>query len=90
MRHRLSRISNLLDRVEAAMSKASMREDVQRFYDTGERPTSEPAASFVVLLEAFGRMADASIGGDYEQACKDYEQACQRWDRAEQGVKWVA
>lgn len=89
MRNRFSRISKLLRRAETAMSKASMRADVQRFYATGENPTSEPAKSFVNLMAAFDRMADASVGGDYEQAASDYERAVKAWERAERGIEWA-
>jgi len=90
MRNRFFRISKLLRRAETAMSKASMRADVQRFYATGEKPTSEPAKSFVALLESFDRMTDASVGGDgYEQAAADYERAVKAWDQAERGIQWT-
>ena len=90
MRNRFSRISKLLRRAETAMSKASMRADVQRFYATGEKPTSEPAASFVNLMATFDRMTDASVGGDdYGQAAADYERAAKAWDQAERGIEWA-
>jgi len=93
MRQRLSRIGKLLRRAERLTGKASMREAVQRFYDTGEKPTSEPAASFVNLLSSFDKMIDASVGGplaDYEQAREMYEAACRRWERTERGIEWTA
>lgn len=88
MRQRLSRISKLLRRAERLMGKSAMHAAVQRFYDTGEKPTSEPAASFVGLLETFDRMIDSSIGcGDYDEAREAYEAACRRWKRAERGLE---
>jgi len=91
MRQRLSRIGKLLHRAERAMGKEAMREDVQRFYSTGEKPTSEPAASFVNLLQSFDRMIDASVGGsDYGAAREMYEAACRRWERTERGIEWTA
>ena len=88
MRRRLSRIGKLLHRAERAMGKSAMHEALQRFYDTGEKPTSEPAASFVNLLESFDRMIDASVGGgDYDAARVEYEAAVKRWKRAEKGVE---
>ena len=91
MRNRFSRISKLLRRAETAMSKASMRADVQRFYATGEKPTSEPAKSFVALLESFDRMIDASVGGgDYDAAREAYEAAVCRWEKAEKDIRWTA
>jgi len=91
MRRRLSKIGKLLHRAERAMGKEAMREDVQKFYTKGERPTSEPAASFVNLLQAFDRMIDQSIGGgDYDQARADYEAAVKRWERAQRGIEWTA
>ena len=93
MRQRLSRIGKLLHRAERAMGKEAMREDVQRFYSTGEKPTSEPAASFVNLLSSFDKMIDVSVGGplaDYDQAREAYEAACRRWEKAEKGIEWTA
>lgn len=91
MRQRLSRISKLLRRAERRMGKSAMHEAVQRFYDTGERPTSEPAASFVALLESFERMLDASIGGgDYDAAREVYQVAVRQWEKVERGVAWTA
>ena len=87
MRRRLSRIGKWWHRAERAMGKEAMREDVQRFYSTGEKPTSEPAASFVNLLESFDRMIDASVGGgDYDAARVAYETAVKRWQKAEKGA----
>lgn len=87
---RLSRIAKMLRRAERRADKAAMRAAVQRYYETGERPTSEPAASFVNLLQAFERMADASVGGgDYEAARADYEAAVTRWQQAEKGIEWT-
>ena len=91
MKRRLSRIGKLLHRAERAMGKEAMREDVQRFYSTGEKPTSEPAASFVNLLQSFDRMIDASVGGgDYGAAREAYEAAVKRWEKAEKGISWTA
>lgn len=91
MGQRLSRLGKLLRRAERSMNKASMREAVQKFYTKGERPTSEPAASFVNLLQAFDRVVDASVGGgDYDQARADYEAAVNRWEKAERGIEWTA
>ena len=91
MRQRLTRISKLLNRAERLMDKASMREAVQRYFDTGERPTTEPAASFVNLLRSFDRMIDASVGGgDYGTAREAYEAAVKRWERTERGIEWTA
>ena len=90
MRQRLFRIGKLLRRAERLMDKASMREDVQRFYDDGIMPESEPAQSFALLMQAFDRMIDASVGGgNYEQAREAYEAACRRWERAEKGLEWT-
>jgi len=90
MRNRFSRIRKLLSQAERAMSKQSMRRDVQRFYDTGELPQTEPARSFVVLMQSFDKLTDASVGGsDYEEAQADYEQAVRRWEKAESGIEWV-
>lgn len=87
MRQRLSRISKLLRRAERLMGKSALAEALQRFYDTGEKPTSEPAASFVNLLSSFDKMIDASVGGgNYEQAHGTYEGACRRWAKAEKGA----
>jgi len=91
MRQRLFRIGKLLRRAERLTGKASMREDVQRYFDTGERPTTEPAASFVNLLRSFDRMIDASVGGgDYGTAREAYEAAVKRWERTERGIEWTA
>ena len=88
MRQRLTRISKLLNQAERWMGKSAMHATIQWFYDTGEKPTSEPAASFVNLLESFDRMIDASVGGgDYGQARVEYEAAVKRWKRAEKGVE---
>ncbi len=90
MRQRLTRISKLLRRAELSMDKANMREDVARFYDTGKRPATEPASTFVTLLEAFDKLTDASVGGnDYDQAVAEYERACKQWDQAERGIRWT-
>ncbi|HNY81074.1 MAG: hypothetical protein RBS72_20595 [Sedimentisphaerales bacterium] len=87
MRQRLTRISKLLNQAERWMGKSAMHEALQRFYDTGEKPTSEPAASFVNLLESFDRMIDASVGGgDYDAARVAYETAVKRWQKAEKGA----
>ena len=91
MRQRLTRISKLLNQAERWMGKSAMHEALQRFYDTGEKPTSEPAASFVNLFRSFDRMIDASVGGgNYEQAREAYEAACRRWEKAEKGIEWTA
>jgi len=90
MSQRKARINRIMQRAERLMSKASMRADVQRFYATGEKPTSEPAASFVNLMATFDRMTDASVGGDdYGQAAADYERAAKAWDQAERGIEWA-
>ena len=87
MRQRLTRISKLLNQAERRMGKSAMHEALQRFYDTGEKPTSEPAASFVNLFRSFDRMIDASVGGgDYDAARVAYETAVKRWQKAEKGA----
>ena len=91
MRQRLFRIGKLLRRAERLMDKASMREDVQRFYDDGIMPESEPAQSFALLMQAFDRMIDASVGGgDYDAAREAYEAAVCRWEKAEKDIRWTA
>ncbi|HRV48163.1 MAG TPA: hypothetical protein P5068_10385 [Sedimentisphaerales bacterium] len=88
---RLERIEQRLCRVQQRMRKSQMRGDIQRFHETGQLPQSEPAASFVNLLQAFDRMIDASVGGgDYDQAREAYEAACRRWEKAEKGIEWTA
>jgi len=91
MRQRLSRISKLMRRAERLMGKSAMHEALQRFYSDGVVPESEPAASFVNLLESFDRMIDASVGGgDYDAARVKYGEAVKRWQAAEKGVAWTA
>lgn len=88
---RLERIEQRLCRVQQRMRKSQMRGDIQRFHETGQLPQSEPAASFVNLLQAFDRVVDASVGGgDYDQARADYEAAVNRWEKAERGIEWTA
>lgn len=90
MRNRFARIRKLLNRAEKAMQKQSMRVDIQKYFDTGVLPESEPAKSFVDLMAAFDRMTDASVGGDdYEQAAGDYERAVKTWEQAEIGIQWT-
>lgn len=91
MRQRLSRLSKLLRRAERAMGKATLHAAIQRFYDDGIMPESEPAQSFALLMQAFDRMIDASVGGgDYDAAREAYEAAVCRWEKAEKGISWTA
>ena len=91
MRQRLSRISKLMRRAERLMGKSAMHEAVQRYFADGVVPTTEPAQSFALLMQAFDRMIDASVGGgDYDAAREAYEAAVCRWEKAEKGISWTA
>lgn len=77
-------------RAEAVLSKAQMRRDIELYRTTGKRPTTEPAASFANMLDAFDRVCDASIGGgDYPEAVAAYNEAAERLKKAEEGITWT-
>lgn len=64
-----------------------MRKQIDHYFTTGERPTTEPAASYIDLIQAFDDVANASIGGqDYDEAVERYGRAQERYRQASQEV----
>jgi len=91
VRRQLGRIEQRFRLVQQRMRKSQMRGDIERFHATGQLPISEPALSFALLMQAFQRMADTSVGGggDFERAEQDYRAALIRWNNQERGIEWM-
>jgi len=69
------------------LAQRRMRKQVDRYFATGKRPENKAAVSYVALLEAFDRVANASIGGQgYEQAVEAYRAAQERYEQASREV----
>ncbi len=83
-----SQLRGLYREARRRLAQRRMRKQVDRYFATGTRPAHEPAASYVALMEAFDRVANASIGGQgYEQAVEQYRAAEERYEQASREVQ---
>jgi len=87
MKQHLRSVAKRLGAVLAKLRQRRMIEEFQEYGATGKEPQSELGKAYVDLTEAFGRVADASIGGKgYEQAVEAYRAAEERYEQASREV----
>lgn len=88
MRQHLRSIAKRLSVMVAKLRQRRVTEEIVEYGATGQRPKSELGQAYLDLTEAFGRMADASIGGKaYDETVEQYRQAEERYERLSREVQ---
>lgn len=83
MRQQLRSVTKRLGAVLGKLTQRRMEEEIQEHGRTGREPQTETGTAFIAMTDAFGRMANASIGGkDYDEAVEEYEDAQRAFNEA--------